>query len=292
MEEKFLKRSGYSLSKAKLQYVFCLTGLFACPYNQAMDIIYLSPHLDDASFSCGGLIWDQVQARMNVEVWTIFAGYPPPGELSLYAQVHHKVWELTAEEVIDSRRSEDAAAMNILGARVRYFDFPDAIYRKHPKTGEPMYTSREELFGGVHIGDHALLRRLTTIFADYLREDCVLISPLTVGNHVDHQLVRMVAEMLPIQALYYSEFPYTQEFSAVIPSLVPAGYRRAHAVVSAPGLAAWQASAAEYTSQISTFWASAEAMSKEIADHSNQFQGVTLWHPQKFNFDLIAAASV
>jgi LmbE family N-acetylglucosaminyl deacetylase len=213
---------------------------------------------------------------------TIFAGYPPPGELSLYAQVHHKVWELTAEEVIDSRRSEDAAAMNILGARVRYFDFPDAIYRKHPKTGEPMYTSREELFGGVHIGDHALLRRLTTIFADYLR----------VGNHVDHQLVRMVAEMLPIQALYYSEFPYTQEFSAVIPSLVPAGYRRAHAVVSAPGLAAWQASAAEYTSQISTFWASAEAMSKEIADHSNQFQGVTLWRPQKFNFDLIAAASV
>ena len=256
-----------------------------------MDMIYLSPHLDDASFSCGGLIWDQVQAGMNVEVWTIFAGYPPPGEFSLYAQVHHKVWELTAEEVINSRRSEDAAAMNILQAKFRYFDFPDAIYRKHPKTGEPMYTSREELFGGVHPGDQALLRRLSTMLVDSLHEDCVLISPLTVGNHVDHQLVRMVAEMLPIQPLFYPEFPYTQEFSAAIPTLVPGGYETATAVVSAQGMAAWKESAAAYTSQISTFWASKEEMGKAIAKHSGQFQGVSLWHPQEFNFDSFSQAS-
>ena len=272
--------------------MFCLTGLVACPYNQAMDIIYLSPHLDDATFSCGGLIWDQVHAGMNVEVWTIFAGYPPPGDFSLYAQVHHKVWELTAEEVIDSRRREDAAAMNILRAKFRYFDFPDAIYRKHPKTGEPMYTSREELFGGVHIGDQALLRQLSAMLVDSLHQDCVLISPLTVGNHVDHQLVRMVADMLPTQPLFYPEFPYTQEFYSVLPTLVPAGYRKASSVVSAEGLAAWQESAAEYTSQISTFWASVDEMRKEIVNHSDQFQGVTFWHSQEFNFNLIMAASV
>jgi len=257
-----------------------------------MDIIYLSPHLDDASFSCGGLIWDQVQAGLNVEVWTIFAGYPPPGEFSLYAQVHHKIWELTAEEAIDSRRNEDVAAMNILQVKFRYFDFPDAIYRKHPKTGEPLYTSREELFGGVHIGDHALLRQLTIMLADSLHDESVLLSPLSVGNHVDHQLVRMVSEMLPIQPLYYPEFPYTQEFFAVIPDLVPANYRQGSAVVSTQGLAAWQNSAAAYTSQISSFWASAEEMRKEIVDHADQFQGVTFWHPQEFEFGLVTKAKI
>ena len=291
-EEKiFIKKVRISGFELLNEICVRLTGLDACPYNHAMDIIYLSPHLDDASFSCGGLIWDQVQAGINVEVWTIFAGYPPPGEFSLYAQVHHKVWGLTAEEVIDSRRSEDSAAMNILQVKFRYFDFPDAIYRKNPKTGEPMYTSREELFGGVHLGDHALLRRLTTLLVDSLHEDCLLISPLTVGNHVDHQLVRMVAEMLPIQPLFYPEFPYTQEFSAAIPRLVPVGYERGSVVVSAQGLAAWQASAAAYISQISTFWASEEELGKEIVQHTDQFQGVSLWHPQEFNFDLISTAS-
>ena len=265
---------------------FCLTVQDSSPYNHAMVFVYLSPHLDDAALSCGGLIWDLVQAGKSVEVWNIFAGYPPPGEFSLYAQVHHKIWELTAEEAINSRRKEDAAAMRILGARVRHFNFPDAIYRKHPKSGEPMYISREDLFGGVNPGDEAIIRRLSLLLIEALPRDCVLVSPLTVGNHVDHQLVRVVAEILPIKAVFYPEFPYTREFSAVIPELVPEKYQGSALPVSQRGLAAWQESVAAYTSQISTFWSSLDEMYAEISHHSNQFGGVTLWHPQGFNESL------
>ena len=35
--------------------------------------IYLSPHLDDAVYSCGGMLWEQVQRGVQAEVWTIFA---------------------------------------------------------------------------------------------------------------------------------------------------------------------------------------------------------------------------
>jgi len=252
-----------------------------------MKIVYLSPHLDDAPFSCGGLIWDQIRAGMDVEVWTIFAGYPPTGEFSLYAQVHHKVWGLTAEEVIDSRRKEDAAAMQVLQVPMRYFDFPDAIYRKHPKTAEPMYTSREELFGGVHIGDQALLRRLSTLLAGSLPNRCILLAPLTVGNHVDHQLVRLAAEMMPVQLLFYAEFPYTKEFSSVIPTLVPHNYQRSSLPVSEGGMVAWKESVGSYSSQISTFWSSLEELGEEIKRHSDAFDGISLWHPDEFNFGLI-----
>jgi LmbE family N-acetylglucosaminyl deacetylase len=244
-----------------------------------MDFIYLSPHLDDAAFSCGGLIWEQIQHGINLEVWNIFAGNPPPGEFSLYAQVHHKIWELDAEEAIASRRNEDAASMNILGAKARHFNFPDAIYRKHPKTGEPMYTSREDLFGGINAGDEVIVHRLSILLADALQKDCTLIAPLTVGNHVDHQIVRAAASLLPFQPWFYPEYPYTKEFSSVIPYLVPRGYRALANSVSQLGLAAWQKSIAAYKSQISSFWYSLDEMCKDVKLHSEQFNGVTLWQP-------------
>jgi hypothetical protein len=36
----------------------------------AMRWIYLSPHLDDAALSAGGLIYEQTQAGIQVEIWT------------------------------------------------------------------------------------------------------------------------------------------------------------------------------------------------------------------------------
>ena len=51
--------------------------------------IYLSPHFDDAVLSCGGLIRAQSQEGLAVEIWTIFAGDPPPGPLSEFALKIH-----------------------------------------------------------------------------------------------------------------------------------------------------------------------------------------------------------
>lgn len=256
-----------------------MTATLSCPYNRAMIFIYLSPHFDDAALSCGGLIWDQVQAGKHVEVWNICAGQPPPGELSIYAQVHHKIWQITTDEVVSARKREDANAMAILGAGTRNYDVPDAIYRKHPKTGEPMYTSGEDLFGGLNPGDEAIIRLLSSSLVGELPEDCILVCPLTVGNHVDHQLVRIVAEMLPRRIWYYPEYPYTREYAMAIPALVPKDYQAYIRPISAQGLTAWQDSVAAYQSQISTFWNSLEEMRADIQKHAVQFGGVTLWYP-------------
>ena len=57
-----------------------------------MHWIYLSPHLDDAVLSCGGLIWEQVQLGERVEIWTIFAGDPPAEMLTPFAEELHTRW--------------------------------------------------------------------------------------------------------------------------------------------------------------------------------------------------------
>ena len=68
--------------------------------------IYLSPHLDDAVFSAGGLIYEQAQAGIPVEIWTIMCGYPPlPEEVFSVAQLLHVQWGFSsAEETARGRR--------------------------------------------------------------------------------------------------------------------------------------------------------------------------------------------
>jgi len=62
-----------------------------------MDWVFLSPHLDDAVLSCGGFIFELIQKGERVEICTICAGDPPPGELSPLAEMLHQRWGVTAQ---------------------------------------------------------------------------------------------------------------------------------------------------------------------------------------------------
>src|SRR5215212_8855307 len=93
--------------------------------------IYLSPHLDDAVLSAGGLIYEQTRSGNAVEIWTFMCGYPPPGEVSPFAEQNHTQWGFpSAEEATSARRAEDQNAAAIIGAQVLHFDFLDCIYRR------------------------------------------------------------------------------------------------------------------------------------------------------------------
>ncbi len=59
--------------------------------------IYISPHLDDAVLSCGGLIREQTSTKTQVEIWTVFSGDPPAGSLSAFANFQHTQWGLGVE---------------------------------------------------------------------------------------------------------------------------------------------------------------------------------------------------
>ena len=128
-------------------------------YNEFMKWVYLSPHLDDAVLSCGGLIWEQIRSGGNVEIWTICAGAPPTGDLSGFAKELHERWGL-GMDAVSKRRMEDQVACRILGAGHKHYDIPDAIYRRDPKTGEILYDSFDVILSGIHPGDEMLLKSM------------------------------------------------------------------------------------------------------------------------------------
>ena len=241
-----------------------------------MTWIYLSPHLDDAAFSCGGLIWQQVQAGEDVEIWTICAGSPPEGELPPFAQSLHQRWG-TGPETVAQRRVEDEQAARALGVKPRWFEIPDCIYRRDPKTGKPLYAAGAAIFGNLHPADKTLLSELSDTLAGELPADARVVAPLTIGNHVYHQLVRQAADTLSQPLSIYADFPYIINNGHLIAYRLPPGAKSQQYQLSEEELGAWQAAVACYTSQLSTFWGDEAEMRQALQDYVSQNGGLQLW---------------
>jgi LmbE family N-acetylglucosaminyl deacetylase len=173
--------------------------------NPSMRWIYLSPHLDDAVLSAGGLIYDQVRSGIPVEIWTFMCGYAPEDAVSPFAAMLHQMWGFSsAEETIRVRREEDKQAAAVLGATIKHFDFLDCIYRRGAD-GEWLYT---EVFRDPHPADAALPVQIASEITLHLEPEDVLVCQLSVGSHVDHILVRQGAELLGRSLRYDIDIPY------------------------------------------------------------------------------------
>lgn len=175
--------------------------------------VYLSPHFDDASLSCGGAIHQQVQAGQLVLVVTVCAAPPPPEEpFSPFARQLHRLWG-SPDNVVATRQAEDQAAMEILGADYLRLRFTDCIYRGRPQQGEWYYAGDADLFGQVHPADLELASDIVASITELVprSDQTVLYAPLGVGNHVDHQLARAAAVRLQQQGWevdFYEDYPY------------------------------------------------------------------------------------
>ena len=262
--------------------------------QQRYDAIYLSPHFDDAAYSCAGQIWQRTAAGERILLVTIMAADPPEGQLSPFAQELHDRWRLTAAAVA-ARREEDAAACRLIGADWRHGPLSDCIYRRSPETGEPLYPDAAALFAAVHPAEDGLRRELAQWLAQLppAREWFV---PLTVGSHVDHQLTRQAAEMATLLSAvaglqtasagwlgrrpatagrierlplyYYEDYPYAQKPGAVELALgEEANWEAITVPLSEAAVQIRYQAAAVFASQFSTFFVDWADMERQIGGY-------------------------
>jgi len=224
--------------------------------------IYLSPHLDDAALSAGGLIYEQTQSGIPVEIWTFMCGDPHLTEYSPLAQLLHAQWGFAdAKETVYKRRIEDTTAANILGAKVLHFDFLDCIYRRDAN-GDWLYP--EGVFGTIRAEDAELPAQIAAAITPRLQpddparfnspfqrseRDDVLVCQLGIGSHVDHVLVRQAAELLGRPLIYDIDMPYflykSNEFGDKA-----AGMKESTRRITETALERWLDAVVEYKSQL------------------------------------------
>jgi LmbE family N-acetylglucosaminyl deacetylase len=246
-----------------------------------MKWIYLSPHLDDAVLSCGGMIHAQSLAGDSVEIWTIFAGSPPPGPLSPVVEKIHQDWGAGSDPYA-MRRAEDQRACPLVGAAWKHFEYLDCIYRSIPPNQEPLIQAAEDLFKPIPPSQEYLVDELHNTFSKLLPGDAVIVSPLTIGGHVDHRMVRKAAEQATRRLLYYPDFPYVVSRKVDVPAWLGKGWKVGiQQPVNPLSLMAWGDAIQEYKSQVGGFWHDDPAMRLELQAYLTTGGGALLWQPNQ-----------
>jgi len=237
-----------------------------------MKWIFLSPHLDDAILSCGGIMWQLKQQGDTVLAWTIFSGDPPDSGLTPVAEDLHRRWG-TGLNATRIRRAEDRSACERLGIQYQHEDWLDCIYRILPGTGLPTIGKLEELSRPVPPEEAYLTREISREIEEMLSSGCRLVSPLAIGGHIDHRHVRAAVDMLDGQPQYYADFPYAARGERLEALGGESAWHKEQFTLSKEALAAWQDAVACYVSQISTFWQSESAMRAAVKDFASRGGG-------------------
>ena len=149
--------------------------------------LLISPHLDDAVFSAGGVMALLAGRGWRVVVATAFTRSVHPAQgFALECQRDKGL----ADEVdyMALRRAEDAKAVGVTGAEARWLDLPEAPHRG--------YASAPALFGDYVATDRIEGELLAAMQASVRSVAPDLIfGPATLGAHVDH---RRVLDALPL----------------------------------------------------------------------------------------------
>jgi len=232
--------------------------------------LYLSPHLDAALLSCGGLIHAQRKAGEQVSVLTLCAEPPDRDALSPLARFYEADWGESGDAMA-MRRAENAVALSEMGVTIWNSTSVDAIYRND--AGTPYYSTREDLFGEPQPRDVAALlpvweSQVKQIVEEY-GQSFVLYSPLGVGGHVDHELARQFGQRmaeLGCEVCFYEDYPYVELVpGGVQDAMARFGPRQWSSRVVAIDVRAKIEAVREYRSQIGRVFGSEREMIRRIS---------------------------
>jgi len=177
--------------------------------------LFISPHLDDAVFSCGATISRLVESGSDVAVLTVFTGnVAHPKGFALECQTSKGI--APDVDYMALRRAEDEAALEVLGAStVIHWPFLEAPHRG--------YDSPPELFAGLREGDNVwrdIRRELEALgSANGKLPFDLVFAPQGLGNHADHlQVIRALQGFGNVW--WYRDTPYTLREPDAVPCLL------------------------------------------------------------------------
>lgn len=185
--------------------------------------IFVSPHLDDAAFSAGGLL-TSLSGKTKLTVINVFTTSGNHSDsLSAKAYLRQCGYQ-SANRLYKARRAEDKKALESLEIDTINLNEVDALWRcktdsSHlfenllPEINRVYPTYRFHITKGkIAKEDSELVKRISKEISQLLPKDNYFVfCPLGVGNHVDHIIVRKSCEQAVSteKLALWEDFPYS-----------------------------------------------------------------------------------
>jgi LmbE family N-acetylglucosaminyl deacetylase len=172
-----------------------------------MNILFVSPHLDDVAFSCGGTIAKYVAEGDNIIICTVFTkSITPEGEFAISCQTNKNIPQNI--DYLLLRRKEDESFAKIIGAKKFWLDFPEAPYRG--------YSSSIKMFSGIQSTDNDIFFAIYSRIINLINQNPFeqYYFPAAIGGHVDHLIIKNIAinllenNLITNTLYFYEDLPY------------------------------------------------------------------------------------
>ena len=247
--------------------------------STSYDAIYLSPHLDDAVLSCGGQIHGRIAEGQRVLILTLFTQDFSTEDVSEATRTVLDLMSLPVDEAMAIRRQEDLNACRVLGAELIHCPLPEALARRDGQ-GRPVYGSLNQLFGPMSFADFPFVNEVAGALRG-LPEAKEVFAPLTIGSHVDHQVVRQAAEDVFGAGLrYYEDFPYVAWRRFALQKVLgwrKKGWRSEVIALDEKDLQARIDSIRAYSTQLQPLFKGEASIEKSVRGWARKVGGERLW---------------
>lgn len=196
--------------------------------EQQIPCVFVSPHLDDAALSNGGIISELAKIMPGkvyiISVFTHISPLPHTRHVNKFLEGSQFQ---NAHELFAARVEEDNIACKKLGATAIHLDFIDAGYRKRTRPHIVRQVIGHFIPEALHMyptsfsigrqyvgrGEQLLMQNVKTELLGVIGTigPCVIFSP--VGgkrNHVDHLITRQCCQQaFPKRVIYSLDYPYS-----------------------------------------------------------------------------------
>lgn len=170
--------------------------------------IFISPHLDDAILSCGNLIYELNKRGKKIIIATVFteaSKIESPQAKEFLNQCRYK----NAQKLFKARKIEDLNVCRALGISSIHMGFIDAAWRE--SNNKLIYTTNDKQYNGIiSTKDKGVINKIRLKINKLVNKNynILLLSPLGIGNHVDHLIVNKIVNKTKIDKLFWEDFPY------------------------------------------------------------------------------------
>lgn len=235
--------------------------------------VFISPHLDDAALSCGGLMAHLNSNGVACVNITLTTGIPVLKANSDLIKEIQAEWGISdPAEAVAARKNEDSAAMRVLGCASNHLDFLDAIYRQD-QAGNFLYSS---IFDPIHPLETDFHTRIAESIKPLLQPGDQLVFPLAVGKHIDHLLTHAAASAFGNEVLYYIDVPYCFTQDNEVDTAIN-GFERVHLGFSEQSARSWTEAILCYPSQLSSLFDDERDMVTKIFEYFSRNEGILLF---------------